>query len=125
VDLRRAAPGGAALRGVVLRGAVLRGVDLGGVDLGGVDLRGVDLRGAVLGGDKLNAAGELASRSDGYEFRLFRLADNALKINAGCRWFTFTEAREHWTTTRGGTRLGEESLAIVDHLERMAKIAGW
>jgi hypothetical protein len=89
----------------------------------GADLRGAGLTGAVLTGDKLKSAGEAASRSDGYEFRAFVLADGTLKIKAGCRWFTLTEAREHWTTTRVGTRLGDESLAIVDHLERMHAIA--
>jgi hypothetical protein len=35
------------------------------------------------------------------------------------------KAREHWIKTRGGTPLGDESLALVDHLERMARIQGW
>ena len=85
---------------------------------------GSDLRGSNLRGSKLRAAGEYASRSDGYEFRLFQLEDGTLRIMAGCRWFTLGEAREHWTAT-SGTRLGDESLALVDHLERMARIAGW
>jgi transposase-like protein len=34
----------------------------------------------------------------------------------------FAEARRHWRATRGGTPLGDESLAIVAHLARMAKI---
>ena len=82
----------------------------------GADLRSADLRGANLRG----AMGLLsATRSDGYNFALI----NGL-VHAGCRRFTITEGREHWGKTRGGTQLGEESAALLDHLERMAKIQG-
>lgn len=60
-------------------------------------------------------------RSDGYAFSIVSTPIGA-RIIAGCRYFTIDEAREHWTETRGGTQLGQESLAIVDHLERMAEI---
>ena len=102
----------------------LRQARVAGSNLRGSDLSGSDLRDSNLRGSKLRAAGEYASRSDGYEFRLFQLEDGTLRIMAGCRWFTLGEAREHWTAT-SGTRLGDESLALVDHLERMARIAGW
>ncbi|MGH6691902.1 MAG: hypothetical protein ACREF4_14630 [Gammaproteobacteria bacterium] len=46
-------------------------------------------------------------------------------LSAGCRRFTLSEARAHWLQTRGGTRLGNESLALIDHLEGMALLAGW
>jgi len=46
------------------------------------------------------------------------------RIIAGCRYFTFAEAEKHWRETRGGTPLGDESLAIVTHLRAMAKING-
>ena len=46
-------------------------------------------------------------------------------VRAGCRYFSIVDARKHWTETRKGTRLGDESQALVDHIERMAKIAGW
>ena len=46
-------------------------------------------------------------------------------IKAECRYFTPAEARTYWTATRGGTHLGDESLAIVDHIERMVGILGW
>jgi len=65
-----------------------------------------------------------AARSDGYLFLIAAAKDGGLVIMAGCRYFTLTQAREHWTRTRGGTQLGHESLAIVDHLERMATIVG-
>ena len=63
-----------------------------------------------------------ASRSDGYTFTIFIEQSGALKITAGCRFFTPDEARQHWRSTRGGTKLGDESLLIVDHLERMAAL---
>lgn len=58
-------------------------------------------------------------RSDEYVFTAsWRNSDGALMVSAGCRHFTFAEAREHWTRTRGGTRLGDETLAILDLLEK-------
>ena len=63
-----------------------------------------------------------ASRSDAYLFIITPDKDGVLRIIAGRRYFTIAEARAHWTATRGGTPLGDESLAIVDHLERMAAI---
>ena len=71
--------------------------------------------------------GELlcASRSDGYLFICCKRKEGPAVIIAGCRYFSFVEARAHWKTTRNGTKLGEESMALIDHLERMAKIYGW
>lgn len=64
-----------------------------------------------------------AMRSDGYQFVLVPYGeDKTLHVFAGCRRFTIAEARRHWRATRGGTPLGDESLAIVAHLARMAKI---
>ena len=116
---------GADLSGANLSGADLSGANLIGADLSGANLIGANLIGANLYGAKIKANGQSASRSDGYEFRSLLLDDDTIRIKAGCRWFTFTEARAHWERTRGGTPLGDESLALVDHLERMAKIAGW
>ena len=65
-----------------------------------------------------------ATRTDNYTF-LVAPTPEGPRIIAGCRYFTFDQAREHWTKTRGGTKLGDESLAIVDHLERMAKLNGF
>ena len=67
----------------------------------------------------------LASRSDGYDFIVTPTSKHDVRIIAGCRYFTFAEARQHWQTTRGSTSLGKESLAIIAHLENMAKIKGW
>ena len=67
----------------------------------------------------------VATRSDGYTFLVTKDKNDKLVIIAGCRYFTIEQARQHWSQTRGGTPLGDESLAIVDHLERMATIRGW
>ena len=64
-----------------------------------------------------------AIRTDGYTFSVCASPDGP-RIIAGCRYFTYEQAREHWTKTRGGTKLGDESLLLVAHLEAMAKING-
>ena len=66
-----------------------------------------------------------ATRTDGYTFCVAHDHHYIVRIIAGCRYLTPDEARRHWTETRGGTRLGDESLALIDHLERMAKLQGW
>jgi len=48
----------------------------------------------------------------------------AYLIDGGCRDFTMAEAREHWQRTRGGTSLGDETMAILDHIEAVARIRG-
>ena len=66
-----------------------------------------------------------ATRTDGYTFTVFHDHEYVVHIAAGCRYFTIEEARQHWRATRGGTKLGDESLALIDHLERMAKLQDW
>ena len=107
-----------------LSGANLIEADLSGTDLSGANLSRANLSGADLSGANLRLIG---GRTDGYYFYLIRedVPTNRVMICAGCRYFTLDEARAHWTETRGGTELGEESLALVDHAERMAKIVGW
>jgi len=56
---------------------------------------------------------------------VFHDHEYVIRITAGCRYFTLDEAREHWLAARGGTKLGDESLALIDHLERMAKLQNW
>ena len=105
---------GADLSRADLSGADLRGAYLSEADLSGADLRGADLRVACLidGGQ----------RSDGWRF-VGWIKDGVLQIRAGaCRNFTISEARQHWARTRGGTPLGDETMAILDHIETVAKI---
>ena len=126
---------GANLRGANLRDANLRGADLRGADLTGANLRGADLRGANLRDANLRGADLTGAnlrdanlvhggaRSDGYEFYA-HIRNGTLWIVVGCRYFPLAEARQHWTRTRGGTQLGDESLAILDNIERLACIRG-
>jgi hypothetical protein len=34
------------------------------------------------------------------------------------------DARSHWSSSRGGTALGDETQAILDHIERVANVRG-
>jgi hypothetical protein len=78
----------------------------------------------VSGNARVSGVVLLATRSDGYNFVAVPTPDGP-RIIAGCRYFTFADARVHWSATRGGTQLGDESLALVDFLERMATIRGF
>jgi uncharacterized protein YjbI with pentapeptide repeats len=96
--------------------ADLRGADLEGADLGGAYLRGADLEGA--------GVIDCGQRSDGYQFFIHLTAKDGPMLIAGCRYFTLSEARAHWAKSRPeGTRLGDESRALLDHGERMIAIA--
>ena len=90
----------------------------GGADLQDADLRGANLQDANLRGSDLI---DLGQRSDGYQFYA-QIMDDGIKIKAGCRYFTLTEARGHWVDTRAGTSLGEETTAILDHAEHLVAI---
>lgn len=59
-----------------------------------------------------------ANRSDKYTFAAFRDENGVIRIHAGCRKLSLSEAREHWSRTRGGTPLGAETMAILDYLEK-------
>ena len=131
-DFRGADLGGADLGGADLRGADLGGADLRGADLRSADLRSADLRGANLRGANLRGAnlGEQwiaqgATRSDGYFFMLTNFTGEGVRIKAGCRDFALAAAWQHWTTTRGNTPLGDETIAIVNCLIACAKGRGY
>ena len=122
---------GAYLRGANLNGADLRGANLNGADLGMANLNGADLRGAYLNGVYLNGADlgnqwiiQGSTRSDGYSFYLTKLTGEGVCVKAGCHNLSPDAAVTHWKTTRGGTPLGEESLAIVAHLLDLQRIRG-
>ena len=130
-DLRGANLSDANLRGANLSDADLSGADLSGADLSDANLSYANLSGANLSYANLRGADlfdanlrHCGQRSDGYVF-LVRHESGGVVVTAGCRRFGLAEARAHWTATRGGTPLGDESLALVDHCERMARIAGW
>lgn len=79
---------------------------------------GADLRGADFSGADLISLGQ---RSDGYDF-FAQIKEGEIWIKAGCRYFTITEARKHWEDTRGGTKLGDESLARLALAEQLVSI---
>ena len=62
-----------------------------------------------------------APRSDGYDFVVVPDSSGTLRVLAGCRYFTFEEARAHWTETRSDTLIGEETMDILDYLEIRAR----
>ena len=114
---------GANLRSANLRSANLRSANLYGADLYGADLYGADLYGADLGTQWIIPG---PTRSDGYQFFLQKLnGDDEPKVKAGCRMFTIAEAQAHWTATRGGTPLGDETEAIVRCLCSLARSRGF
>ena len=57
-------------------------------------------------------------RTDGYDFIVVPCSDGKNRVIAGCRYFTFKEAKEHWKATRGGTELGEETMDILEYLKK-------
>ena len=101
---------GLAVRWAVKARANLAGAYLAGADLARADLAGADL---IDGGQ----------RSDGYRF-IGSIKDGVLMISAGCRYFALADARSHWSSSRGGTALGDETQAILDHIERVANVRG-
>jgi len=118
----------ASLVGASLVGAYLAGANLARASLAGANLAGANLDGASLVGAKINdktAIGILrrATRSDGYEFFLWHCQEGYF-IKAGCHFLDMEAARQHWTTTRQGTALGDESLDILDFFDAAIKRQG-
>ena len=116
---------GANLEGAYLEGAYLEGAYLEGANLEGANLEGANLEGANLKGAKINDKTVLgilrhATRADGYEFFLWHCQEG-FYVKAGCHFFTMAEARQHWTVTRAGTPLGDESLDILDFFNAAIK----
>ena len=112
-DLRDADLSDADLRGADLRYADLRYADLRGADLRGADLRGADLRGAV-GFLPLPVADPR-----GYHHHAI-LCEKEWRVRAGCRDFSISEAREHWTSDDyDGPNMVRDTMAFaLDWLEK-------
>ena len=116
---------GANLDRANLTGANLDRANLDRANLDGANLDGANLADANLIGAKINdktAIGILrrATRADGYEFFLWHCQEGYF-IKAGCRFLDMEAARQHWTTTRQGTALGDESLDILDFFDAAIK----
>jgi carbonic anhydrase/acetyltransferase-like protein (isoleucine patch superfamily) len=75
----------------------------------------------ILGNTQVSKTPPRASRSDGYDFIYVPDKDGIMRVIAGCRYFTMEEARKHWEKTRGGTPLGDETMDILDFLEKRVK----
>ncbi len=107
---------------VCIRGGTFRGGEFwGGTFWGGAFWGGAFRGGAFWGGTFWGGTFRFAltaQRSDGY---VFTVNDDGAKIAAGCRYFTWAEAREHWRATRAGTPLGDETFRILDFLEAQAR----
>lgn len=64
-------------------------------------------------------------RRDGYRFSGY-IHNGGIWITAGCRSFSIADAREHWASSSYRKRLlGDESLAIVNHIERLLRLRGF
>ena len=78
----------------------------------------------VSGAARIYKVNLTAVRSDNYTFTIAPTPEGP-RVIAGCRYFSFEQAREHWIRTRGGTPLGEETMAILDLLEAQSRIHGF
>ena len=114
-NLDRARLDGASLVGVRLVGARLDGARLDGARLVGVRLVGAKINGKIA-----ISILRRATRKDSYEFFLWHCQEGYF-IKAGCHFFTMADARQHWTATRAGTPLGDESLDILDFFDAAIK----
>ena len=127
-NLARANLDGANLARAYLAGANLARAYLARANLDGANLAGANLDGANLAGAKINDKNSIgflrrATRSDGYEFFLWHCQEGYF-IKAGCRFLDMEAARQHWTNTRQGTALGDESLDILDFFDAAIKRQG-
>jgi uncharacterized protein YjbI with pentapeptide repeats len=112
----------ASLDGANLDSARLDRASLVGANLDGASLVGARLDGARLGNQWIVQG---ATRSDGYAFFLQKLtADEEPMIKAGCRYFTLAQAKAHWTNTRRGTALGQETEIIIRSMVALACARG-
>jgi len=136
-DLTNANLAGANLARAYLVGANLAGADLTNANLARADLTNANLAGANLAGAYLARANladatigngvrvrvlrKVCSRTDGYQFLLWGCEDGAWRVQAGCRFFALPEAWKHWTRTRDGTPLGEETFDILVMFEHQVE----
>ncbi len=103
--------------------ANLSRADFLGANLSGADLSRADFLGAKINDKTAIGILRRAPRSDGYEFFLWHCQEGYF-IKAGCRFLDMEAARQHWTATRAGTPLGDESLEILDFFDAAIKRQG-
>ena len=120
---------GALLDGARFDGASLDGARFDGASLDGASFFGARLDGARFDGAKINdektAIGILrrATRSDDQEFFLWHCQEGFF-IKADCRFLDMEAARQHWTATRAGTPLGDETQDILAMFAKAIKRRG-
>lgn len=135
--LTRANLSGANLSGAYLSGAYLSGADLTRADLTGAylsgayltraDLTRANLSGAYLKGEpvkRLLAQAERLTPGDAYTFRAWEVEAGGTMIEAGCRWFTIPNFRAHVAAEYPGTDKADDTLEILDYIERRALRVG-
>jgi hypothetical protein len=109
----RADLAGANLAGAYLARAYLTGAYLTDADLTGANLTGANLTGAYLTGANIKRLQARATRSDGFEFLLWRL-ESGWRIIAGCRSMASTaEYRAHIAASYPDTPKAAETGAIL------------
>jgi len=113
---------GANLTDANLAGANLTRAYLARANLAGANLADANFAGAKIGTDTIDRVIAIAHRLDGYAFAAFKLDTGAVKIKAGCRYFTPAEFREHVAQSYPDTPKAVETLSIIEHIERMASL---
>jgi len=114
--------GGANLKDAYLGGAYLGGANLKDAYLGGANLGGADLRSANLRSANLEGAKSLLDCGTPYAWRVVVIVhDDGIRILAGCRWFTFQAAFDHWYG-RENRKLMQPLLAYI---KAACEINGW
>ena len=108
--------GGLFYGGMFLGGLFRGGMFYGGMFHGGTFLDGMFLGGTFHGGEYYNSP-SAAQRSDGYIF-IAKIVDGDLRIWAGCRNFSWSEAVAHWDDEH---RHGAESQRIIHFLKAQAE----
>ena len=103
--------------------ANLRGADMSCANLSGADLIRANLSGAKLyGADVVSRLVGRATRSDGYEFFLWKLQDGTERVVAGCQYRTLAEYRAHVRSYSSYTK-GQQTGAILAYFETLWRLA--
>ena len=126
-DHSRAFHSGAELSGTYLNETNRSEANLSRTNLSGANLSGADLSGADLSETSLNRAKGikiLGQDPRGYIFYMIN-QEESYKIHAGCRWFTYDEAINHWSSRRHNESLTKEILLYVGMAKNLAELHEW
>ena len=110
--------GRANLAAAILTDANLDVADLADAKLAGAILTDANLAGANLAGADLAGATLIDAGQESRGYRFVGVPTDGVRILAGCRWFTVTKAREHWSGN-------PEALAKASLIEAEAARRGW